>query len=36
MKLAQFSVNKPVTTVMIFIGGIVLGFMSLSLLGIDL
>jgi len=36
MKLAQFSVNRPVTTVMIFIAGIVLGFMSLSLLGIDL
>jgi HAE1 family hydrophobic/amphiphilic exporter-1 len=36
MKLAQFSVNRPVTTVMIFIAGIVLGFMSLLLLGIDL
>jgi len=36
MKLAEFSVNRPVTTVMIFIAGIVLGFMSLSLLGIDL
>ena len=36
MKLAQFSVNRPVTTVMIFVAGIVLGFMSLSLVGIDL
>lgn len=36
MKLAQFSVNRPVTTVMIFVAGIVLGFMSLALLGIDL
>src|SRR3972149_6698601 len=36
MKLAQFSVNKPVTTVMIFVASIVLGLMSLSLLGIDL
>jgi len=36
MKLAQFSVNRPVTTVMIFVAGIVLGLMALSLLGIDL
>jgi len=36
MKLAQFSVNRPVTTVMIFVAIIVLGLMSLSLLGIDL
>ena len=36
MKLAQFSVNRPVTTVMIFIAGIVLGLVSLSSLGIDL
>jgi HAE1 family hydrophobic/amphiphilic exporter-1 len=36
MKLAQFSVNRPVTTVMIFIAGIVLGLVSISLLGIDL
>jgi HAE1 family hydrophobic/amphiphilic exporter-1 len=36
MKLAQFSVNRPVTTVMIFVATIVLGLMSLSLLGIDL
>ncbi len=36
MKLAQFSVNRPVTTVMIFIAGIVLGVVSISLLGIDL
>ena len=36
MKIAQFSVNNPVTTVMIFIAGIVLGVMSMTLLGIDL
>lgn len=36
MNLAQFSVNRPVTTVMIFVAGIVLGLMALSLLGIDL
>ncbi len=36
MKLAQFSVNRPVTTVMIFIAGIVLGLVSMTLLGIDL
>jgi HAE1 family hydrophobic/amphiphilic exporter-1 len=36
MKLAQFSVNRPVTTVMMFIAGIVLGLMSMTLLGIDL
>jgi HAE1 family hydrophobic/amphiphilic exporter-1 len=36
MKLAQFSVHRPVTTVMIFVAAIVLGLMSLSLLGIDL
>ncbi len=36
MKLAQFSVNRPVTTVMIFIAGIVLGLVSLMSLGIDL
>jgi HAE1 family hydrophobic/amphiphilic exporter-1 len=36
MKLAQFSVNNPVTTVMLFIAGIVLGVMSMTLLGIDL
>jgi HAE1 family hydrophobic/amphiphilic exporter-1 len=36
MKLAQFSVNRPVTTVMIFIAGIVLGLVSLLSLGIDL
>lgn len=36
MKLAQFSVNRPVTTVMIFVAAIVLGLMSLTLLGIDL
>jgi HAE1 family hydrophobic/amphiphilic exporter-1 len=36
MRLAQFSVNKPVTTLMIFIAMVVLGLTSLSLLGIDL
>jgi len=36
MKLAQFSVDRPVTTVMIFIAGIVLGLVSLLSLGIDL
>jgi HAE1 family hydrophobic/amphiphilic exporter-1 len=36
MKLARFSVNRPVTTVMIFVAGIVLGLVSMSLLGIDL
>ena len=36
MKLAQFSVHRPVTTVMIFIAGIVLGLVSLLSLGIDL
>ena len=36
MKLAQFSVNKPVTTVMIFIASIVLGMVSMTHLGIDL
>ncbi len=36
MKLSQFSVNKPVTTLMIFIAMVVLGLTSMSLLGIDL
>ncbi len=36
MKLAQFSVNRPVTTLMIFIAMVVLGLVSLSLLGLDL
>ena len=36
MRLAQFSVNRPVTTLMIFIAMVVLGLTSLSLLGIDL
>ncbi|MBN1507757.1 MAG: efflux RND transporter permease subunit [Sedimentisphaerales bacterium] len=36
MRLAQFSVNKPVTTLMIFVAMVVLGVASLSLLGIDL
>jgi HAE1 family hydrophobic/amphiphilic exporter-1 len=36
MKLAQFSVNRPVTTAMIFIIMVVLGLVSLSKLGLDL
>ncbi|MFC1675711.1 efflux RND transporter permease subunit [Planctomycetota bacterium] len=36
MKLAQFSVNRPVMTAMIFIGITVLGLVSMSLLGLDL
>jgi len=36
MKLAQFSVNRPVTTVMIFVASIVLGLVSMTHLGIDL
>jgi len=36
MRLAQFSVNKPVTTLMIFVATVVLGLASLRLLGIDL
>jgi CzcA family heavy metal efflux pump len=36
MKLAQFSVNRPVTTLMIFVAMVVLGLTSMSLLGIDL
>jgi len=36
MRLAQFSVNRPVTTLMIFIAMVVLGLTSMSLLGIDL
>jgi HAE1 family hydrophobic/amphiphilic exporter-1 len=36
MKLAEFSVHRPVTTLMIFIAMVVLGLMSLKLLGIDL
>lgn len=36
MRLAQFSVHKPVTTLMIFIAMIVLGVTSMVLLGIDL
>ncbi len=36
MKLANFSVSKPVTTVMIFIAVIVLGLVSMLSLGIDL
>jgi len=36
MKLAQISVNRPVTTAMIFIAMVVLGLVSMSLLGLDL
>ncbi len=36
MKLAQISVNRPVTTAMIFIIMVVLGLVSLSKLGLDL
>jgi len=36
MKLAQLSVNRPVTTAMIFIIMVVLGLVSLSMLGLDL
>jgi CzcA family heavy metal efflux pump len=36
MKLAQLSVNKPVTTLMIFVAMVVLGLVSMSLLGLDL
>jgi CzcA family heavy metal efflux pump len=36
MRLAEFSVHKPVTTLMIFIAMVVLGLMSLKSLGIDL
>ncbi|MHC4644651.1 MAG: efflux RND transporter permease subunit [Planctomycetota bacterium] len=36
MKLAQLSVNRPVTTAMIFIAIVVLGLVSMSLVGIDL
>ncbi|MBI5207015.1 MAG: efflux RND transporter permease subunit [Candidatus Firestonebacteria bacterium] len=36
MKLPEFSVKKPVTTLMIFISIIVLGAVSYSMLGIDL
>jgi len=36
MKLAQLSVNRPVTTLMIFIAMVVLGLVSMSLLGLDL
>lgn len=36
MRLAQISVNRPVTTAMIFIAMIVLGLVSMSLLGLDL
>ncbi|MDD5064375.1 MAG: efflux RND transporter permease subunit [Phycisphaerae bacterium] len=36
MKLAQLSVDRPVTTAMIFIAMVVLGLVSLSMLGLDL
>ena len=36
MKLAQISVNRPVTTLMIFVAMVVLGLVSLSMLGLDL
>lgn len=36
MKLAQISVNRPITTTMIFVAMIVLGLVSLSRLGLDL
>jgi len=36
MKLAQISVNRPVTTAMIFIAMVVLGLRSIGLLGLDL
>jgi len=36
MKLAELSVSKPVTTAMIYIAMVVLGLVSMSLLGIDL
>jgi HAE1 family hydrophobic/amphiphilic exporter-1 len=36
MKLAQLSVNRPVTTLMIFVAMVVLGLVALSMLGLDL
>jgi len=36
MKLAQLSVNRPVTTLMIFVAMVVLGLVSMSMLGLDL
>jgi CzcA family heavy metal efflux pump len=36
MKLAQISVNRPVTTLMIFVAVVVLGLVSMSMLGLDL
>ncbi len=36
MKLAQLSVNRPVTTLMIFVAMVVLGLVSMSKLGLDL
>ncbi len=36
MRLSNISVNRPVTTLMIFVAMVVLGLVSLSMLGIDL
>ncbi|MEA3223509.1 MAG: efflux RND transporter permease subunit [Thermodesulfobacteriota bacterium] len=36
MKLPEFGVKKPVTTMMIFIAMVVLGFVALPMLGLDL
>jgi len=36
MKLAQISVDRPVTTLMIFVAMVVLGLVSMSMLGLDL
>jgi len=36
MRLAQLSVNRPVTTLMIFVTMVVLGLVSMSMLGLDL
>ncbi len=36
MQLSNISVNRPVTTLMIFVAMVVLGLVSLSMLGIDL
>jgi HAE1 family hydrophobic/amphiphilic exporter-1 len=36
MRLAELSVNRPVTTLMIFVAMVVLGLASLTMLGIDL
>ena len=36
MKLAELSVNRPVTTIMIFVAMVVIGLVSLSMLCLDL